>query len=103
METKYKTALAAYKNLQISELYTIKPHVIGVGSFGAVMLCKVKNSTDICVAKIVNFDNNKHKNATNILKKEVDIYRTLSSFKKIRPFLVKMYSLVNFQNNALQA
>ena len=99
MDTKYKNALVAYKNLQISSIYKLQPHVIGIGSFGAVMLCKVHNSSDICVAKIVNFENNKHKNSQNILKKEVDIYRKLVAHKKVKPFLIKMYSLVNFNNN----
>ena len=98
-KTKYEDALESYANIQFGNLYTIKQKVLGTGSFGVAMLCDVKNSQDHCVVKIVNLKTSKHKNPNKILEQEVKIYKDLCKHDELKPYLVKMYRLTNFENH----
>lgn len=95
---KENAAIKQYANVRFGKLYTIEPTVIGSGSFGVAMICRVRGSSDVCVAKLVNTVTSKHKNPTTILQREVDIYKQLVQHKSLAPYLIKMYRLTTFQN-----
>jgi serine/threonine protein kinase len=98
-KNRYEDALVQYANIEFGKVYTIKPKVLGTGSFGIAMLCDVKNSQDMCVVKIVNLKTSKHKNPDKILEREVKVYRDLCQHEKLKPYMVKMYQLTKFENH----
>ena len=97
--TKEDVAIKQFANIRFGKLYTIEPKVLGTGSFGVAMICRVRGSSDVCVAKLVNTSTSKHKNPTLILQREVDIYKQLVKHKPLAPYLIKMYRLTTFRNH----
>lgn len=100
MRSKEEVALEKYSHVKFGKLYTIQPRVVGTGSFGVAMLCTVQTSSEVCVVKVVNLKTSKHKSPDNILQKEVNIYKDLVQHKKLAPYLVKMYRMTKFEDNA---
>lgn len=92
-----KDDISNYKDITFGK-YTISQKLLGRGSFGAVLFCKVKNSHDVCVVKLVNLNISKHNKPDMILKKEVNIYHKLCQHEKLKPYLVKMYAFTEFRN-----
>lgn len=96
---KEHVAIEQYANIKFGKLYTIEANVLGTGSFGVAMICQVRGSLDVCVAKIVNIHTSKHKNPTDILQREVDVYKQLVKHRPLAPYLIKMYRLTAFRNH----
>lgn len=81
-----------YGGLQLKQ-YHIQNQVLGVGSFGAAMVCNKYK-----VIKISDFENSKHKSAQRVFEREIQIYQELYKYRDVTPFLVQLYARIEFED-----
>jgi serine/threonine protein kinase len=100
-------AQAKYGGLELNQ-YSITSKVLGVGSFGAAMVCYQKNQknqpnqrrtiqTDL-VIKIADFGASKHKCASKIFIRELNVYQELHKHSHVKPYLIKVFSQGKFKD-----
>lgn len=97
LKKRAERTLQQCQYLRLKPRYQLTNEILGIGSFGVVMKCKVEHSPDRCVAKIVN-TNVSSKKVLRMLDEERKTLQYLHECRPLKPFLIKIYAQITFEN-----
>lgn len=99
-QTREEEARNRYSDIVFGQRrYRTGSNVLGTGSFGSVMMCHAVGDDSIRAVKIVSMKSKKHSRPASILEKEVKVYTRMAKHAELRPYLIRLYSLITLKDN----